>query len=938
MEKNRNTRERLLDGWGRWTAENWGKTIIIGLAITVLLSLGVVMLRVNMTFFSVMPEESEDVKNLKYITEEFPYASAITVVIDGRGIKNTGEAEAAVKGTVDALTEEFGGEEYAKWVSNVTGKMDLDFFRDHGLMLTEAKDIRRFADLYRDLNIVPFFTALNDDFEREYAGNEENLADDEETAVAQFRGLDRLFGLLTEAAASSATSTSAAEGGTGAESGAEGVSPDRIEAAVDDFLLGQPYFLSRDNRMALLMVEPTFTVNDIGLLMEGVNTIEARAGEIAAEFGVEAGLTGLTTVARDEMVTSEQGLVASGLIAIVLILLLMVFSFRMFSSPLISGVPLLVGIYWTVGLTGLTIQRMNIMTAMYMVALVGLGIDYGIHLLTSFVQERDDGAEFVEAVGASFRKSGSGIITGAVTTAIAFFALQVSETALMRELGMVAGLGILSELAAMFLLVPALLGFREHRKVKKGKTEARIFKKIYVRNDLAGGFGNWVMKMPMGVAIAAILLGILLTSGAGRVEVQQNLMEMEAKGLTSIELQDTLVEEFDLAPDGLYVFSDSLEDVKKLEDQLDELDSVKRVESIAPFMVSASEEGPRRRELESFRASLSGTTAAPEVDGELLLEELYRLEMNLVELGDLAFLGGMEKISHTLNKVTGRDDQGQKVSATALDGLIELLEEDPARAAGLVNFQADLVSVLEGRLQRMSSTDRIDLEDLPGMFRDAYVSSDGSEFLMMIVPTQNPWEPDFRDIFTTQVESVTDRATGMVLASSVLNDMAETDSTRAGITALIAIFILLLIDFRNLKLVVLTMLPLLFAFGALFGVMGYAGIKVDFINIIAFPLLIGIGVDDAVHISHRYRLEGQGGIARAVAKTGTAVLLTSITTIIAFGSFIPSPMRAMRSTGIVLPVAIGFAFLFSILLHPAMLQITAEKLKLNIQSWKRRKL
>jgi hypothetical protein len=217
--------------------------------------------------------------------------------------------------------------------------------------------------------------------------------------------------------------------------------------------------------MALVMVEPTFTINDIGMLVEGVNLVETLAGEIAADFGVEAGLTGLTTIGRNEMVTSEQGL-----IAIILIFLVMVFSFRMFSSPLISGIPLIIGIYWAVGLTGFTIQRMNIMTAMYMVALVGLGIDYAIHLLTTFVQERDEGLPFVDAVGSSFRKSGSGIITGAFTTAIAFFALQVSETALLRELGMVAGLGILSELAAMFLFVPALLGFREHRKLRKGKT------------------------------------------------------------------------------------------------------------------------------------------------------------------------------------------------------------------------------------------------------------------------------------------------------------------------------------------------------------------------------------------------------------------------------------------------------------------------------------
>lgn len=916
MEEKRSTRERLLEAWGHWTAKHWGKTIIIGLAITVFLTFGAGMLRLNMTYYSIMPEESIDVRNLKHITEEFPYASAITVVVDGRDIEDPRQAEERVKKTVDALMEEFGKAEYKPLISNVTGKMDLDFFRDHGLMLTKAEDIRRFANLYHDLDLGPFFTALNDDFEREYAGNEENLQDDEETAVAQFRGLDRMFGMLADA-------------GKGKE-----IPQDRIEKVLDDFLLGQPYFLSHDNRMALLMVEPTFTINDIETLVTGVNTIEARAKEIAADAGVKAGLTGLTTIGRDEMVTSEQGLVGSMLIAVFLILLLIVFSFRMFSSPLISGIPLMIGIYWAVGLTGFTIHRMNIMTAMYMVALVGLGIDYAIHLLTTFVQERDDGVPFIDAVGASFRKSGSGIITGALTTAVAFFALQVSETALMRELGLVAGLGILSELAAMFLLVPALLGIRERHRLRTGKKESRIFRKIYIRTDLAGGFGRWVEKMPVLIVILAILLCLGLATGAGRVTIQQNMMEMEAKGLESIKLQDTLVEEFDMAPDGLYVFSKSLEDVKDLETRLKDLDSVKRIESVAPFMVSSSEYGPRKHEMEAFRSSLEGASASTEVDGDLLLDEIYRLEMNLVELDDMAFLGGMQRISHALNEVTGRDDQGRKVEDTKLDGLISLLEEDPGSAVRLADFQSRFVPVLKDKLLRMSSTDRIELSDLPNMFRDAYVSSDGKEFLLMIVPTRNPWEEDFRNIFTTQVASVTDHATGMILASNVLNDMAQSDSTRAGIAALAAIFLILLLDFHNLKLVLLTMFPLLCSFGALFGVMGYTGIEVDFINIIAFPLLIGIGVDDAVHISHRYRIEGRGGIARAVAKTGTAVLLTSVTTIIAFGSFIPSPMRAMKSTGIVLPVAIGFAFLFSIILHPAMLQLTAERFNLNIRPWK----
>jgi predicted RND superfamily exporter protein len=119
--------------------------------------------------------------------------------------------------------------------------------------------------------------------------------------------------------------------------------------------------------------------------------------------------------------------------------------------------------------------------------------------------------------------------------------------------------------------------------------------------------------------------------------------------------------------------------------------------------------------------------------------------------------------------------------------------------------------------------------------------------------------------------------------------------------------------------------------------MAVAGIKFDFINIIAIPLLIGIGIDDAVHINHRYLLEGKGQIDRVVGKTGRAVLLTSLTTIIGFASFIPSIMRAMRSTGIVLSIAMALAFLFSILFYPSVLVIMAEKLSWALYPWKRRR-
>jgi len=838
------------------------------------------------------------------------------VVVDGRRIEDGDEAEKLVKSTVDALEREFSAPEFEEYVVRVTGKIDIDFLKSHTLALSEPAALQRFERLFSDLNLVPLFRSLNDDMEREYVGNEAALSDDEEIAVAQFRGLDRIFSLL-EAAMNDET---AAE--------------DEISAVLDRFLFGDEYILSHDRRMAICIVEPAFTMDDIPVLVPGVNTIEATSKRIAAEVGITAGLTGITVVARDEMVTSEEGIVVSMLAAVVLILLLQVFTFRMFTVPLISGIPLLIGVLWTMGVTGYTIHRLNIMTAMYMVALVGLGIDYAIHLLTTFVQERDEGREFIEAMERAFAKSGVGIITGAATTSVAFFMLVVAETSLMRELGIVAGAGILCELAAMLLLIPGLLGLREHRRHRKDAGgEAAVFSKVHIRADLASGFGKFVMKVPALTAVLSLAACGLLATQIGKVQIETNLMKMEAKGLESVELQDTLVEEFDMAPDGLYLLSRDQREIERLHNELADLGSVERTDSVAPYVVSETEIQPLQPLIRAIGQRSAEMQSEDTIQPEMLLDELYRLQDNLLEMSDLAFLGGLEQISNVLNTATGWDESGAKVRETSLDRVIASLEDGGDVPAGMIRFQEVFVPLFAEKVNRMADPSAVSIEDLPESIRASYVSRDGDEFILSLIPTRNPWQEEFRKTFTGQVGSVTSEATGMILAADQLTIMARSDGVRASIAAVAVVFLILLIDFRNLKLAILTTVPLLCSFAALFGFMGLAGIKFDFVNIIAVPLLIGIGIDDAVHISHRYLYEGKGSMDTVIAKTGSAVLLTTLTTMIGFGSFIPSIMRAMRSTGIVLTIAMAIAFLFSVLLHPSILILTGEKLGLRFDPW-----
>ncbi|MCD6343645.1 MAG: MMPL family transporter, partial [Spirochaetaceae bacterium] len=295
-----------------------------------------------------------------------------------------------------------------------------------------------------------------------------------------------------------------------------------------------------------------------------------------------------------------------------------------------------------------------------------------------------------------------------------------------------------------------------------------------------------------------------------------------------------------------------------------------------------------------------------------------------------------DKAAFALNKVTGLDNDGNKVADTVFDRLFNILEAPTAgksavaETTALSDFQAVFSPRLRNRILAMSSSEKISNEELPKMIRDTFISKDGKSNLVTISPRENPWHGQFRKVFNAQVSTVTDQSTGMILAADQLGNIAEHDSVRALIAALIAVFLILLADFRNLRLTLLTFLPLLLSFTSLYGLMALFGIKFDFVNIIAVPLLVGIGIDDSVHINHRYLMEGRGRMNLAISETGSAVALTTITTMIGFSSFIPSIMRAMRSTGIVLTLAMALAFIYSVFLHPALLILVSEKLGWNL--------
>ncbi|MBW2623665.1 MAG: MMPL family transporter, partial [Deltaproteobacteria bacterium] len=170
--------------------------------------------------------------------------------------------------------------------------------------------------------------------------------------------------------------------------------------------------------------------------------------------------------------------------------------------------------------------------------------------------------------------------------------------------------------------------------------------------------------------------------------------------------------------------------------------------------------------------------------------------------------------------------------------------------------------------------------------------------------------------FNEVMESVSTAITGTPKIIILMNDAMVEDGLKALSVAFVVILILLYIDFRSVTTVLLGTLPLIYGSLMMLGLMVVFNIKMNMVNIIALAVIIGIGVDYGVHLMHRWRDEGIGGLRVSSARVGHAILVTSITTMIGFGSVGLFPHRGMASLGHVLFIGVGACFLSTILVLP----------------------
>jgi len=860
-------------------------------------------LKIEMHFKNLMPQEHPMVQEFNQIVDDFSTATLIIVAARGKEIELKQFAdELAPK--IEAMTE---------FVQRVDYKLERDFYLEHGFILQKAKDLNNSKDIYTDLNLTPLLSHINDSFEKTYVYDEDSIStkERENNAIMFLDGVQYWLETLGQYA-----------------SQADALGAAHARVAVERFLIGDEYLISQDKDMLLLFAQPTFSLNEVDKVILAEDSIDAVIHQVAEKYpSVFAGTTGTMALARDETVAFNEDAYVTSIIAFILIIILFIVSFRMWVAPIIAGLSLIFGIVWTGGFVTIVIGRLNIMTSMFSVILLGLGVDFSIHIISVYTENRAAGHSIGESLRQALLKSGNGVITGGLTTACAFLTLTVSETAGMREFGIVAGSGVLFCMLSAILVLPAMLSLRDKLLIRLRKDEHSVKSTDF---KFLGIISMSVARSPILVLCAGAAFTILMLYSALQITFDYNYLNMEPVGLTSIKLQDEMEEEFDVTPDFALVTVPSVAEARRITETAKKLKMIGMVTSISEYIPSQAQQKKRIAHIQEIRDSLMRHHAMIPFSIDRLEDvyaELYRLEDNVIELAQLAYLGGQDKVDEKCRQLIG--DLEDPANVTMISRLVKQLKADQSRTAiNLDRFQKHYEPHLRQTALGMASTEAITVDELPPNILNRFASHDGDSFLVTVYPKEGVWKNiEFLERFTHQMHKIEERVTGIPSIFYILIGIIAKDGRIAAALTLMVVFMLLLWDFRNLKLTLMAMMPLVIGAIWMVGIMQLIGQQLTMLNVIVIPLILGIGIDDGVHILHRYRLEGPGKIKTVFASTGKAVMLTSLTTMLAFGSLIFATYRGLGSMGSALFIGVGTCFLTSIVILPALLKLMENSLQ-----------
>ena len=621
------------------------------------------------------------------------------------------------------------------------------------------------------------------------------------------------------------------------------------------------------------------------------------------------GLTGIPIMENDEMESSGTAMTQAGILSLVGVALLYIAGFGCIRHPTMAIIALVVPMAWAFGFIVLAVGHLNILSSAFATIIIGLGSDFGVYYIAQYLRLRARNLSTRDALLETARSMGPGITTGALSTAMAFFVIGLSDFPGIAELGVIAGGGILLCWLAALTTLPAMIQWWDGDR-RSWQAPAPL--------DVYGWLGPLLRRPKLllsGYAAATVLIAL----GMGHLWYDHNLLHMQAAGLESVDLEERLLRQNDLGASFAVSVAKTREELLARKQKFLELpmvDSVREIVSRFPEDTQA-----KRPVIERIHARLSNlpdhAPAKGSQDWNMDLTLRMPARVDPIPVVPQAALAGA--LTRLAQMVAAGPPTPEAQALGQLCELVRALPEQEYRGRLSAFQQALAQDVLArlGALRAVSDPEPPQLADLPEGLTARFVGRHGW-YAMQVCTKADIWNMDELEKFVRAVRKVDINVTGNPLQIYEASRQMKTTYEKGALYAVLAVLAVVYLDFRSLRLSLLALVPLVASKLQLFGLMGWLNIPLNPANMIVLPLILGVGVDTGVHIVHDYLRERAP--YRISASTGAAVVINTLQNIVGFGGLMIASHRGLHSLGRVLTLGMACCLL-SGLVMPALLRL-----------------
>ena len=672
-----------------------------------------------------------------------------------------------------------------------------------------------------------------------------------------------------------------------------------LAAAIEGQLAGKPVpfswgaLLSEEtpqttDRRRFVEVKPVLDFGDLQPGAAATDVIRATIKQLGLtpDKGVNVRLTGPVPLADEEFGSVADGALVNGILTLAAVLLILWMALRSWRIIFAVLVSLCAGLAMTAAAGLAMVGALNLISVAFAVLFIGIGVDFGIQFSVRYREERHNQDDLHAAIRAAATNAGRPLALAAAATSLGFLAFLPTDYRGVSELGLIAGIGMLIAFLTSITILPALLVLL-NPPGERHEVGYRMLAPV-----------DRFMARHRRVILSATAIGVVAGLPLlARLEFDFNPINLRAPTSESVSTLFDLMRDPATSPNTIEVLTPSLAAAEALAARLAALPEAARTLTLASFVPDEQ------------AAKLDIITDA----ATLLLPTLQPTELEPAPTDSETRLTLAETAVAYAN--LGVKSDGAALAVRMSNALRRLSEADPQTRTAV---ETALLSGLKLRLQQISTAlgaEPVTLKSLPKDLIADWIASDGRA-RVEISPKGDSNDNAVLRRFAAAVLAVTPDATGTPI---LIQESAKTviqSFTQAAALALLSITILLYVALRRVSDVLMTLVPLLLAAVVTLELMVLIKLPLNFANIIALPLLLGVGVAFKIY----YVLAWRGGQTSLLASPLTrAVIYSAMTTAIAFGSLWFSQHPGTSSMGELLGLSLVTTLAAAVVFQPILM-------------------